>query len=85
MIPRKRRVGRPKMHRTNDAMTQAYDKLVHEYNFPYVRRQNNYIKIQEASDLYNMAQNREQWKDMIVYHKDETKRKYDKHDTFPAG
>ena len=36
-------------------MTQAYDILIHEYNFPNICRQNNYITAQEASNVDKMA------------------------------
>ena len=78
LIPRKRIVGRPRMHWTNDTMTQAYGKLIEDHNFPYIPRHNNYITKQEGKQLYKLAQNRTQWKDKVVYQKDEHKRKYDK-------
>ena len=56
LIPKKRRVGRPRMHWTNDTMTQAYDKLVEDHNFTYIPRHNNYITKQEGKQLYKLAQ-----------------------------
>ena len=80
ILPSKRRVGRPRIHWTNDTMMQAYDKLVQENRYDKITRDKGYNTIIEARALHNLAQNRRKWKDDVVYRKDKLNRTYAKNE-----
>ena len=58
-------------------MIQAYDKLVSENQYEKINRDTGYVTKNEAKTLHKLAQNRREWKDEVVYHKDEENWKYE--------
>ena len=78
IYPKQRRVGKPRKHWINETMKDAYNKYAHEQTNQLTQATENYIKTEKCKMLYEIAQDRKTWKDLIVYQKDEPVRKYDK-------
>ena len=67
VIAETRREGRPRHIWANEAMKEAYDKIAEKQELPTRNRRENHIRNQQLTEVVNIARQRSEWKNIVVY------------------
>ena len=68
ITPKKRRVGRPRLHWANTAFISANNKLAETDNeYQYHENKEKYIDKYATKRIFKLAQDKNKWRESVVY------------------